>query len=169
MKHFGKETTLDGHGFDSKKEALFYQRFIKPSGYAFEIHRPFKYAQTKGKASVKVGSKTYTPDFVVYENGEIKHIYDVKTSTSPAGMTQGAKDNIYWFQRFTPYFVEIVVPRLNDFKMSLYGLTNNHMLDRHVKRDRHGDIKTTSKGNPQYEYYNVYKNIDYDIREIVGW
>lgn len=31
--HFGKKVVLDGFKFDSLKEATFYQRYIKPSGY----------------------------------------------------------------------------------------------------------------------------------------
>ena len=39
--HFGRKVELDGYVFDSQKEADFYQRFIKNSGYQFEVHPRF--------------------------------------------------------------------------------------------------------------------------------
>lgn len=169
MEHFGQKVEVDGYKFDSKKEAQFYLQFIKPSGKQYEVHPHYRYADKASKDGVFLESKTYTPDFVVYENGDVLHVYDVKTSISLYGMTKGAKDTIYWFQRLTPYWVELVVPRKHDFQMRLYGPTDRKLLDAHAMHDRKGNIKTTSKGNVQFEYWNSYKDLNYDIHEFVGY
>lgn len=52
---------------------------------------------------------------------------------------------------------------------NLVGFENPRLQTRHVKRDRHGNIKYTAKGNPQYEYYDVHKNVNYDIHDTIGW
>lgn len=35
--HFGKKSVVDGYKFDSQKELDFYLRYIKNSGYEFEV------------------------------------------------------------------------------------------------------------------------------------
>ena len=168
MEHKAQKVVIDGYTFDSKKEGQFYWQFVKNYGLKFEVHPHFRYVDKKAKDGLNIGSKIYTPDFVIYEGGEIKHIYDVKTSVSLYGMTQGARDNIYWFQRMTPYWVQLVVPRSHDFQMTLYGTTSKTVLDAHAHRDRHGNVKYTSNGNCKYDYYNVYPDFNYDLRDIVG-
>lgn len=66
--------------------------------------------------------------------------------------------------------VEIVVPRAHDFKMTMFGWTKNAMLDQHVHYDIHGKMKINKhNGQPIYDHYNVYKGINYDIHDLVGW
>lgn len=169
MKHFGKKVRLDGYTFDSKKEAQFYLEFIKPSGFKYEVHPRYRYADRKPKDGGYMVSKFYTPDFVVYDKqGNIMHMYDVKTSISQAGWTDGAKANIYWYQRFSKPTIEIVVPRQHDFKMTFYGVSSKHNLDKHAKRRQDGSLKITQAGNVTYDYYNVYNDIDYRIDDYIG-
>lgn len=170
MKHNAKKVVIDGYTFDSQKEGQFYLTFIKPSNFKYEIHPRYNYAGHKQKDGGYVYSKFYTPDFVVYgHDGKIMHVYDVKTSTSSAGWTDGAKANIYWYQRLAKPTVEIVVPRKHDFKMTLYGISARNNLDKHARRNRQGELKITKAGNYSYDRYNVYTDIDYDIHDIVGW
>ncbi|WP_251548306.1 DUF1064 domain-containing protein [Limosilactobacillus caecicola] len=170
MTYTNRKVKMDGYRLDSKKEARFYQSFIKPSGQRFEVHQPFKLVEKFPLGGYNQSGVTYTPDFVtIDDDGNITHVYDVKTSLSPLGIDNGAKVRFKWFQAHYRLPIEIVVPRTNDFKMTLYGFTVKTMLDRHVKHKRDGSIKVNKKGNPMYDYYNVYKNINYDIREIVGW
>lgn len=37
--HFGKKSVVDGYKFDSQKELDFYLRYIKNSGYEFEVQK----------------------------------------------------------------------------------------------------------------------------------
>lgn len=169
MKQFAKKVKVDGYTFDSAKEAQFYQQFIKPSGYKYEVHPSYTLTNSFLLGGYRQRKTTYAPDFVVFDEGEIKHVYDVKTSLSSEAISSGAKVRFKWFQLKYRIPVEIVVPRAHDFKMVLYGFTTPHMLDGHAHHDKHGNIKYTKNGDIVYDYYEVYKSIDYDIRDIVGW
>lgn len=169
MKQFAKKVKVDGYTFDSAKEAQFYQQFIKSSGYKYEVHPSYTLTDSFPLGGYRQRKTTYAPDFVVFDEGEIKHVYDVKTSLSPEAITGSAKLRFKWFQLKYRIPIEIVVPRKHDFKMVLYGFTTPHMLDGHAKYDRHGDLKLTKDGKPKFDRYNVYKSVDYDIRDIVGW
>ena len=162
MKHFSGKVKLDGYTFDSQKEARFYQQFVKPSGYRYEVHPNYEIVKKFQLGGYNQSGVRYTPDFVVYDHdGKIKHVYDVKTSLSLYGTTAASKLRFKWFQYRYRLPVEIVVPRQHDFKMTLYGFTVKSMLDKHKKQ--------TKSDKPKYSYYNVYSSIDYDINEIVGW
>lgn len=171
VNFFSKKFVVDGIKFDSLKEYQFYQRFIKNSGYKFVDHPSYKVLDLFSLGGWRQRGISYAPDFVVYDDdGEIKHIYDVKTSIAPQAITTGSKIRMILFQFRYRKAIEIVTPRKNDFKMVLINFTvKEGLLDRHAKKDRHGNIKTNKKGKMIYDYYNVYKDIDYDIREIVGW
>lgn len=170
MQHFSKKKKIDGYTFDSQKEAEFYLNFIKPSGCRFDVHRPFKLVEKFAVGGYNQRGVTYTPDFVTYDdNGEISHVYDVKTSLSNFGIDNGAKLRFKWFQYRYRIPVEIVVPRANDFKMTLYGFTSKSMLDPHTMKDRKGLTKRYKNGEPKFDHYNVYQDIKYDIHEFVGW
>lgn len=170
MRQLYRKVKLDGYTFDSKKEARFYQQFIKPSGLHYRVHPSFELVEKFQLGGYNQAGASYAPDFVVYgRDGKVAHIYDVKTSLSPLGTTTAAKLRFKWFQYRYRKPVEIVVPRQHDFKMTLYGFTVKTMLDQHEKKDRRGQVKRTKTGKPQYSYYNVYQDINYDINEIVGW
>lgn len=169
MKHFGKKVKLDGYTFDSRKEAGFYERYIKNSGYRYDVHKSFRILNTFQVGGSNIRGASYAPDFVVYdEDGSIYHVYDVKTSIDVNGTDAAAKLRFKLFMLHYNHPVEVVVPRVHDFKMTILGLTDHDLLDRHVKRDRNGREKKHPSGSYQYAYYNVYKNIDYDITRIVG-
>ena len=98
----------------------------------------------------------YTPDFVIYdEDNSILHVYDVKTSLSDRGVDSGAKLRfIMW--GFTQLGISC---QLWEF---LYKVD--------VHYDIHGKMKINKKtGQPIYDHYNVYKDINYDIHDLVGW
>lgn len=122
--HFGKKVDCsDGYKFDSEKEHQFYHSYIKHCGYKFEVHPTFKLLYKFEVGGSNMGGTTYTPDFIVYDLGEMKHVYDVKTSVSPKGTENAAKNKFkrFAFQNNMP--VEVVVPRAHDFKMTILGLT----------------------------------------------
>lgn len=170
MEHFGKKVELDGYKFDSQKEAQFYLQFIKLSGKRFDVHRQFEIVSKFKVGGYNQRGVTYTPDFVVYnDHNDIMHVYDVKTSLSGKGIDSGAKLRFKWFMHRYRIPVEIVVPRAHDFKMALYGFTTLTMLDQHVQHDRSGNAKHYKNGNPRFDYYNVYQDINYDVHEFVGW
>lgn len=170
MIYRGNKIELDGMKFDSKVEAQFYQRFIKPSGKRFLFHPSALLYERYKNHGVFMRAKGYTPDFVIQsDSGEWLHIYDVKSSLKPNGMTRDARERIEFYQHQTGNIVELVVPRTYDFKMAILGLSSNSVLDKHAKRDRHGNVKHYKRtGNVQYDHYNVYHSINYDIRDIVG-
>ena len=66
----------------------------------------------------------------------------------------------------------MVVPRKHDFKMKLFGFGKYNIQPAHKQYDKHGNLKThkNSKAEivPTYAYYNVYRNIDYDIHDLIG-
>lgn len=117
-----------------------------------------------------IKKETYTPDFVTFgEDGSIEHVYDVKTGISTRAVDGAARKRFRQFAVRYGMPVEVVVPRKHDFKVKLLGFENPRLQTRHVKRDRHGNIKYTDKGNPQYEYYDVHKSVKYDIHDTIGW
>lgn len=126
MKHFSNKVTLDEYVFDSEKEANFYSRFIKPSGYPFTVHPTFVLSDKMNiEDNINISSMRYTPDFVVYEmDGKtIKHVYDVKNSFGIYGIDQSAKLRFKLFAIKYKHPVEVVVPRKNDFKVITQSVT----------------------------------------------
>lgn len=148
--YFGRKVELDGYVFDSQKEADFYQRFIKNSGYQFEVHPRFILEEATMMTAI-----TYAPDFVIYDrNGHILHVYDVKSSLDGRyGVNTTAKLRFNLFQRKFKKAVEAVVPRKNDFKMRIYGLRKN--------------VNTRQiSPNGKVQFYDIMQNIDYDPAKI---
>lgn len=142
--HFGKKVDCsDGYRFDSEKEHQFYHNYIRESGFKFEVHPTFKLLRLFPVGGMNMGGTTYTPDFIVYDLGEMKHVYDVKTSVSPKGTENAAKNKFKRFAFENNMPVEVVVPRTHDFKMTILGLTK--------------------KFEPQ-----IFTNVDYDIHDYIG-
>lgn len=170
MKHFGKKVPYKDWDFDSIKERDFFIKFIENSGKKFKVHPSYKIIDKFPLGGYNQRGNTYTPDFVVYSHdGSIEHVYDVKTGINQRAIDTAAKLRFKLFSLRTGLPVEVVVPRQHDFKMKLLGFENPRLQTRHAKRDRHGSIKYTAKGNPQYEYYDVHKNVNYDIHDIIGF
>lgn len=160
MKHFGKKVSYKKWTFDSIKERDFFIRFIESSGKRFDVHPSFKLVE-----KFRVGGRNqrgigYAPDFVVYaSDNSIEHVYDVKSGINQRAVDTAAKLRFKLFALKTGLPVEVVVPRKYDFKMKLFGFTTNFQ-DKHVRINR--------KGKKISDYYNVYKNTDYDVRELIG-
>lgn len=170
-KYFGKKVKYKGMTFDSEKERDFYRCYLEHYPKRVEIHKRFKLIKTFDACGYRVRGIDYTPDFVVYDDdGSMLHVYDVKTDVNPKGTDNAAKLRFKLFTLKTNMPVEIVVPRTNDFKMTMFGWTVNTMLDKHVHYDIHGKMKINKdNGQPIYDHYNVYKDINYDIHDLVGW
>ena len=89
----GNKTKVDGIIFDSQKEANFYTRFVKDSGYKYEVHKPYillnKFVV---KDNINIRGLKYTPDFIIYDKqGKILHVYDIKNSFTVYGIDQAAQ------------------------------------------------------------------------------
>lgn len=161
MNHTAKKVTVGSFTFDSQKEANFYLKFIKNSGYKHEIHPSFLIKDKVALGGVNLTRISYAPDFVIFDDyGKIKHVYDVKTSINTQfGADTAAKLRFNLFARKYGVPVEVVVPRVNDFKMKIYGLTKN-VNTRHERINR--------KGKKIVEFYDVMANIDYDVTDFIG-
>ena len=170
MKHFNKWIVIDGYKFPSEKEANFYLRFIKTCGKRYEVHKSFELISKFSVGGYKQRSITYTPDFVIFDaDGRIEHVYDVKSGINQRAVDTAAKIRFKLFSLKTGLPVEVVVPRKHDFKMKLYGFTTNRIQDPHVRYDRHGNMKQKDNGEPMYDYYDVHRSVNYDIRNTIGW
>lgn len=168
MKHFARKIPYKGEKYDSQKELNFFIRFIENSGKRYKIHQSFRLVDKFPVGGRNMHGLTYTPDFVVFRSdGTIQHVYDVKSGINQRGVDTAAKIRFTLFSLKTGIPVEVVVPRKYDFKMKLFGFTTTFQ-DQHVKHDRHGKVKTDSDGNSLYDYYNVYKDTDYDVSELIG-
>lgn len=122
----GTKVYLDGFTFDSQKEAGFYERFIKPCGYDYDVHPRYHLTKLTSIGPVKVPAIAYTPDFVVYdEAGRIKHVYDVKNSFGVYGIDGSVKLRFKLFALNEGLPVEAVVVRKHDFKVKLQGTTKS--------------------------------------------
>lgn len=170
MRHFGQKVKYKGYTFDSKREMHFFRQFIENSGQICRVHESFTVFDGGRSRGQKVRKITYAPDFVIYspDDTHMLHVYDVKTSLSNRGINAAAILRFKLFQARYDMPVEIVVPRKNDFLMTIKGYTTNHFLDAHPAKDKHGKLKKTQAGHQQYKYYNVYQDINYDIDDIVG-
>ena len=170
MNHFGKKVHYKDWDFDSEKERDFFIRFIESSGKKFKIHPSYKVVDNFPVGGYNQRGITYAPDFVVFDDeGAIAHVYDVKTGINQRAVDTAAKLRFKLFSLRTGLPVEVVVPRQHDFKMKLFGFTDPRIQEAHARRDRHGNVKRNSKGNLTYDYYNVYKNIDYDVHDLIGF
>lgn len=170
MKRNAKKYVEDGFEFPSRVEYNFYHRFIRKKGYHFKHHETFYLTHKYPIGGVTGKAHTYTPDFVIRDDrGQIVHVYDVKGSLSSYDIDRDAKKTFGWFQSKYGIPVEVVVPRKNDFKMKILGVSNS-LFDKHIRHDRKGNIKRYEKtGNPMYEYYDIHASLDYDIRDTIGW
>lgn len=119
----GTKVHLDGYTFDSQKEANFYVRFVKNSGLHYEIHPRYVLSPLTQVGSVKVSQIAYTPDFVVYNNKNISHVYDVKNSFGAYGIDASVKLRFKLFLLNEGIPVEAVVVRQHDFKTIAQGIT----------------------------------------------
>lgn len=161
MKHFGKKVYYKDWDFDSIKERDFFIQFIENSGKKFKVHPSYKIIDKFPVGGYNQRGITYAPDFVVYSNdGAVEHVYDVKTGINQRAVDMSAKLRFKLFSLRTGLPVEVVVPRKHDFKMKLYGFTTNFQ-EPHTRKKRNGKVVT--------DYYNVYKNIDYDIADLIGF
>lgn len=122
----GDKVRLDGHVFDSQKEADFYNRFVKDCGYDFDVHPAFVLVDTASVADKKVLAIKYTPDFVIYdEKGHFLHVYDVKNSFGIYGIDAVAKLRFKLFAVKNGFPVEAVVVKKNQFQTIAQGLSRS--------------------------------------------
>ncbi|RXA60495.1 DUF1064 domain-containing protein [Enterococcus casseliflavus] len=122
----GNKVHLDDFVFDSEKEALFYQRFVKECGLPFEVHPRFKLAELTELpgGGGKISQIAYSPDFIIKNHdGTWRHVIDVKNSFGMYGIDQSNKLRFRLFAIKYGHPVEAVVIRKNDFKVITQGVT----------------------------------------------
>lgn len=120
----GNKIMIDGHKFDSQKEADFYTRFVRDCGRSFKIHPKFELMPLTHLDGANLSSVRYTPDVVIYDStGNMAHVYDVKNSFGMYGIDAGNKLRFKWFARIYHIPVEAVVVRAHDFKVIAQGVT----------------------------------------------
>lgn len=170
MNHFGKKVHYKDWDFDSIKERDFFIQFIENSGKKFKVHPSYKIIDKFPLGGYNQRGITYAPDFVVFgTDGAVEHVYDVKTGINQRAVDTSAKLRFKLFSLRTGLPVEVVVPRQHDFKMKLFGFTNPRIQEAHARHDIHGNVRRRNNGEPYYDYYNVYKNIDYDVHDLIGF
>lgn len=117
----------DGYTFDSDKEHDFYHRFVKHCGYKFAVHPNFKLQELTAISNVdkvNINAISYTPDFVIYDDqGNFKHVYDVKNSLGKYGIDASVKLRFRLFAAKYKFPVEAVAIRTHDFKVIAQGVT----------------------------------------------
>ena len=142
--HFGKKSVVDGYKFDSQKELDFYLRYIKNSGYEFEVQKNLVLVDKFPLGSHNVRSVSYKADFVVLEGSRIKHVYDVKNGFNGYAIDDKSQLKFKLVAQKYHVPVEVVVLRKHDFKVGILG--------------------TTKKIEVQAR-----TNIDYEYSELIGW
>lgn len=123
---FGEKVELDGYKFDSQKEAKFYEKFIKNSGFKYEVHKRFQlfpmFELLNG--ALRIRSISYTPDFVLYDDdGNLKHVIDVKNSFTSFAIDVAAAMRFKLFAYVYKVPVEVVVPKAHSFRVKITGTT----------------------------------------------
>ncbi|MGM0238396.1 DUF1064 domain-containing protein [Enterococcus sp. AZ103] len=120
----GNKVLIDGYTFDSEKEALFYQRFVKNCGFPFEVHPRFVLMPKSELAGGNVSAIAYSPDFIILDHdNNWLHVIDVKNSHGMYGIDQANKLRFRLFAMRYHHPVEAVVIRKNDFKVITQGVT----------------------------------------------
>lgn len=119
----GTKVHLDGYTFDSQKEADFYTRFVRDSGLRYTIHPKYVLTPLTELGKVKASQISYKPDFVIYKDGKISHVYDVKNSFGVYGIDGSVKLRFKLFLLTQGIPVEAVVVRKHDFKVIAQGIT----------------------------------------------
>ncbi|WP_139560105.1 DUF1064 domain-containing protein [Levilactobacillus brevis] len=119
----GTKVHLDGYVFDSQKEADFYTRFVRDGGLQYTIHPKYVLTPLTELGKVKASQISYKPDFVIYKDGKISHVYDVKNSFGVYGIDGSVKLRFKLFLLTQGIPVEAVVVRKHDFKVIAQGIT----------------------------------------------
>lgn len=130
IKYYNNTTKNKKGLFQSDKELKFYETYLKDSGYEISIQEKFILVdKIEVNHGVKFQSLSYTPDFIVRNNGKIKHIYDVKSSLNigyAISPVSSIKTKLLAKKIGIP--VEYVVLRTHDFKASIFNATKKKIL-----------------------------------------
>lgn len=126
----GNKVKYKNYTFDSKKEFLFYQRFLEKydrsdSEFVVKTHPGYDIINSwELEPGLKIRGARYTPDAVVEDRqGNLRHVYDVKNGFTSYGVDSAAKLRFKLFTKRYGVPVETVVPRKNDFKVKIFGTT----------------------------------------------
>lgn len=76
-KYHARKISLDGLKFDSQAEAGYYV-LLKHSKKQFKTHESFDILPRLKAFGKTYRKRVYTPDFTIYENGELTQAIDVK-------------------------------------------------------------------------------------------
>lgn len=122
-RHFAQKIVIDQIRFDSKREATFYQNFVKGKVSFFDYHPKFVIDEQFRIGGRMMKSKTYVPDFLIYdEEGNWAHVIDIKTGFSFKAIDSGTRDKFRLFAKFYHFPVEIIVPSTKTFRVKILGL-----------------------------------------------
>lgn len=142
--HFRQKVTIDEIEFDSKREATFYQNFVKGKVARFTYHPKFTIDEQFPIGGRVMKAKTYVPDFLIYdEEGDWAHVIDIKTGFNFKAIDSGTRDKFRLFAKFYHFPVEIVVPSTKTFRMKILGLVGGF-----------DDIRMSS--------------LNYQVRDLIG-
>ena len=136
--------------FDSQKEFWFYQRFLEKydndpnSEFIVKIHQSYDIIDSlELEPGLKIRAARYTPDMTVEDKqGNLLHVIDVKNGFSAYAVDAACRLRFKLFAKRYKVPVEVVVPRKNDFKVKVFGMTKNAKI-------------------------HVFKDFDYDWREAL--
>ena len=145
----GNKVKTENYVFDSQKEFLFFDRFLKKyddaqnSEFIVKIHPNYEIIEKFKISGITIRGANFKPDFVIEDRqGNLLHVYDVKNGFSAYAIDAACKLRFKLFTKRYGVPVECAIVRKNDFKVKIYGTTK--------KTEIH-----------------VFKDINYDWRKVV--
>ena len=127
----GNKVKTENYVFDSQKEFLFYDRFLKKyddnpkSEFVIKIHPSYPIISSyELESGLKFRGAKYTPDFTVEDKqNNLLHVYDVKNGFSAYAIDASCKLRLKLFTKRYKIPVEAVVVLKNNFKVKVYDTT----------------------------------------------
>ncbi|WP_373879908.1 DUF1064 domain-containing protein [Levilactobacillus brevis] len=119
----GTKVHLDGYTFDSQKEPTSIRDSFGIADCGIQSIRKYVLTPLTELGKVKASQISYKPDFVIYKDGKIAHVYDVKNSFGVYGIDGSVKLRFKLFLLSQGIPVEAVVVRKHDFKVIAQGIT----------------------------------------------
>lgn len=113
-KYRAKKIELDGYKFDSKAEAAYYYQ-LKTLKQEFKVHERFQICPSFKLHGKTYRSRSYTPDFSIYDGDELLSVIDVKGGK--ATLTTDSKLRMVLFMH--EHEVPVVIARY-DYKNKVF-------------------------------------------------
>lgn len=116
-KYHAQPVIIDNHKFDSKAEGAYYI-LLKGQGVDFKMQEKFEILPAFKFAGKRYAARAYTPDFCIYESGNLIKAIDVKGGK--ATLTTDARLRmVMWVKR---YQIPLYVARY-DYRTGLFEET----------------------------------------------